>query len=404
MRSVWLLVLAASGCRAVLGFEDAIVVDATVDVPACARWRPVGFDPCTLGAPMPSLNLGPGAYVYDTTLGGGKLSDGAGNVVVASTLTVAQADQSSVAVLSVDAFTVAAGATLSVVGPRPLLVVSWSTIAVDGVIDAGSHLGVTDAARHIAQTTQFGAGASQACSAGAGKAGGDAPASGGSGGGGGGGFQGTGGPGGPGGNLGAAGGAGGPVAALPLIRGGCPGGAGGAAGPIAILPATSASRALGGAGGGAIRLAARLQITVAGSIGANGAAGAGAPTRSACGGGGGGAGGYVGLDAPSLMISGTITANGGGGGGGGATTGAGNDGSDGKIDVQAAPGGALATGACGRPGGSGSVQMTLAGTSAGGSDGCGGGGGGGAAGFLIVASDGYAATTAARLSPPTLQQ
>ena len=397
MRLAWILVLAASGCRGILGIEQPVdVIDAAVDAPElCATWHPQGFDPCTLGAAMPALHLGAGQYVYDTTLDGGKLTDSAGQLVAQSRLTVLQSDGSAVAVLSVDALAIDAGATLRVVGLRPLLVVAWSTAVIDGAIDAGSHIGMP----------ALGANANVVCAGTAGIDGTNASIMGGSGGGGGGGFQGQGGHAGSGGTSPAAsGGRGGSaVATAPAaIHGGCPGGASGTAGGVAVPPATPVTQTRGGAGGGAIWLVAHDSIEIAGSISANGAGGAGAQLGSVCGGGGGGAGGHVALEAPSVTISGTATANGGGGGGGGAVTDPGHDGEDGKADVQAAAGGALAAKSCGRPGGAGSAQAMLAGSDALGTDTCGGGGGGGAAGFIIIASPGYTATPTAKISPPAI--
>src|SRR5262249_26456421 len=147
-----------------------------------------------------------------------------------------------------DALTIEAGATLSVVGSRPLLVVSWSTIRIDGAIDASSHIG----------TLPLGAGANQACSV-MSQLGGDGPPDapgpgGGSGGGGGGGHQGMGGAGGM--AVATAGGSGGVRIASSVIRGGCPGGNSGLAGPIAQQPASPSTYSPGGGGGGAIRLVA----------------------------------------------------------------------------------------------------------------------------------------------------
>jgi hypothetical protein len=174
----------------------------------------------------------------------------------------------------------------------------------------------------------------------------------------------------------------------------------------------SSSQTLGGAGGGALRLVAHDAITVTGSVGANGAGGAGAPLNSACGGGGGGSGGYVAFEAPTVMLGANakVTANGGGGGGGGGNTlgDAGNDGADGKFDVQPAPGGGTSNDSCGQPGGASSAGTELAGSNGPVPTGCtggasrsgGGGGGGGGAGFLFVASPGYTAAATAKISPP----
>jgi len=404
MRSVRILVLGVSGCRGLLGIDRLVGApdDAQLDAPAvCASWQPRGIDPCAF-PPAPALHLPAGQYVYDTTTAGGTLFDGARNRILDSPLTGAQADGPTVAVLSVDALAIDAGATLSATGAKPLVVLSWSTITIDGAIDASSHIGVIDVVAHTAQTVQFGAGANEGCGANIGGGGADAgPDPGGSGGGGGGGFQGPGGSGSPGGTTAVKGGSGGSVLATTALRGGCPGGASGAAGSVAQPPASASSQAQGGAGGGAIRLVAQDALTIAGSISANGAGGAGAPTHSACGGGGGGGGGELELEAPSLTLSGVATANGGGGGGGGSATNPGNDGVDGRVDVVGAPGGASEGAMCGDAGGLGSALTQLGGATAGDPYSCGGGGGGGGgAGVIVVASASFTATAAAKISPP----
>jgi hypothetical protein len=402
MRSVWLLALAASGCRTLIGIEEPERRDAGPDgLAACAGWHPEGFDPCALTIAAASVTLDGPTYVYNSAVGA--LYDADNHTLVQSIQTIDGADGTPIAVLSIGRLTVSAAARLSVVGPRPVLIVSWSTITVDGTIDAGSHLGITRAPEHIAQTVQYGAGANQGCAADAGQDGADATTTAGSGGGGGGGWHGAGGPGGRGGGASAvAGGTGGQPGALAGMRGGCPGGSSGAAGMVATPPAQQGSRALGGAGGGAIRLVARDAIDVHGTISANGAGGAGAPTNSACGGGGGGAGGYLGFEAPAVALAGTITANGGGGGGGGSvgTSGAGNDGGDGTAGTTPAPGGGIAASGCGQAGGGGAAAAALDGTAAASADTCsgGGGGGGGASGFIVITSPGYTAS-AATLSP-----
>lgn len=404
MRSIWLLALATSGCRAVLGIGDPPELFGS-----CATWHPDGFDPCALEITVPALALGDEVYVYDTAASaGGTLYDSFHRAIVQSDQTIArpdgQPDESPIAVLSVGRFTTSAGTRLSVIGPRPLLIVSWSSIVIDGVIDASSHLGFKspeNMAAHIAETIQFGAGANQDCLASAGHGGNDAYPTGGSGGGGGGGFRAMGGRGGPGGGQSAVpGGAGGQPAAAIGFYGGCPGGASGAAGTIAMPPATAGSRALGGSGGGALRLVAYNSIEVLGAISANGAGGAGAPTNTACGGGGGGSGGYIGFEAPIVTLRGLITANGGGGGGGSSATGTGKDGMDGAVSEQPAPGGDRSASGCGEPGGAGGAAATLGGADAGDATKCsgGGGGGGGASGFIVVRSLGYTAD-AATLSP-----
>src|SRR5438477_463173 len=149
MRSVWLLALAASGCRAILGIGDPPALGDGGFV-SCEGWHPEGFDPCALTITTDKLALGGAAYTYDTSGGGS--------------------------------------------------------------------------------------------------------------------FQAAGGGGGQGGIDAVAGGAAGAVAAIAILHGGCPGGSSGAAGSVARPPASAGSRALGGAGGGAIRLVAHDAIDVAGAV------------------------------------------------------------------------------------------------------------------------------------------
>jgi hypothetical protein len=410
MRLVWLAAVGCAGCRAILGIEEPITGDAApIDTAPglCASWHPQGFDPCALGTPLPALHLTAAEYRYDTSDAGGRLfeilPDRTQRLIAASGLTLAQSDSSTVAVLSLDALTVDPGVAIQIAGLKPLLIVAWSSIAVDGAIDAGSHAAVP--------ILGPGVGGNPICEDGvAGKGGGGVPDSaGGSGGGGGGGAQAQGGAGGAG--KSASGGIGGAAVAASLIRAGCPGGNSGTAGDIATGPSTKLTQARGGAGGGALRLVAHDAIAIAGSISAGGAGGEAAPINSACGGGGGGSGGYLGFEAPSVTVSGVVAANGGGGGGGGFSLGAGDPGSDGLSGDQAAPGGAITADGCGQPGGPGSALLQL-----GGDPGAsfvaasctqmvktgGGGGGGGAAGYVLINSPDFTAAPAAKLSPPAI--
>jgi len=386
------------------GMADVFVeIDAHVgDAPAlCSTWHPNDFEPCSIGSPMGEVHLTAAGspYVYDTTVMGGELRDKNGTVLMSSPLTLMQADNTFVALLSIDKLTIDATVKWNVIGTKPLIVASWSTIAIAGDLDAGSHETEVDMATRTDASSQVGAGALDAltCGTRAGSPGFDAASSGGSGGGGGGAFGGGGGtgavgdtgcssspcprPGGPGGMA---------LATRPTsYHGGCPGGAGGKAGTGASAPADQNTVALGGAGGGAIVLAARMDIQISGVVRAGGAGGAGAPLHTAGGGGGGGAGGYLGFDAQTLDVMGTgvVAANGGGGGGSAPfTTGNayGNIGTDGQPSGTAAPGGPAQASGCGLAGASGSAGATLVGTTATGNDACGGGGGGGGAGYIVV--------------------
>ena len=75
----------------------------------------------------------------------------------------------------------------------------------------------------------------------------------------------------------------------------------------------------GGGGGGALQIAARLGISIAGTVHARGGAGYG--EASIDGGGGGGAGGAILLEAPTIAVSGTVVVDGGNGGSSGAGAG-----------------------------------------------------------------------------------
>ena len=360
----------------------------------CETWMPRHFMPCALPAPLGDLRLSSG-YVYDTDhgafLGGPKLDH--------ASVVTAQPDGTPARVISVGSFAIDGGVRLRVIGSLPLIVASWSDIAIGGVIEVDSTLGALS-----------GAGANPAaCSTGAPQAGEPGVASRGSGGGGGGAFGGAGGKGGiadvdnqP----GRQGGAGGTAVAMAMrattVRGGCPGARGGSIGPGATAPLTAMTAASGGAGGGAIQLTARGRVALSAGavIEAGGAGGVGGPGGEA-GGGGGGSGGFIGLEGTMVTLaSGSIVAaNGGGGGGGASNTAPGGTGSNATANNNAAPGG---NGAAGAGGGlPGAANTTLAGGSANDAnsfDEAGGGGGGGGAGVIVVR--GTVTMTGAQVSPP----
>jgi hypothetical protein len=250
--------------------------------------------------------------------------------------------------------------TLRASGTRPLVLLATDTITANAMIDVGSHRGATP---------EFGAGADPAtCDAGT------APTTGTytSGGGAGGSFLGLGGAGGAGGLGGAGGMPGAAASTVTELRGGCPGQDG---------DSVSSDKSIGGHGGGAVFLIAGNQILVSGGINAAGEGGGGGVNCNvpSSGGGGGGAGGMIGFDAPTVVGSGLILANGGGGGGGCDHSVAGKAGAD-PTAVTAAIGGSG-----GGVGGNGSAG-TSAGPGAAGGKGscnmCSAGGGGGGAGLI----------------------
>lgn len=91
----------------------------------------------------------------------------------------------------------------------------------------------------------------------------------------------------------------------------------------------------GGAGGGAIRLIASENITVAGFISANGTAGGRYSSTYAAGGGGGAGGGILLAASGNLTTTGSISAQGGGGGAGYYSDGQGGSGGAGRIRLLA---------------------------------------------------------------------
>ncbi len=325
------------------------------DAGPCVAWETRGGhveDLCAM-APGGSWRIDSATATYDTTEG--TVNEG----FSPRSFLVAQPGNRMLRVVSVDSFEVAPGGSLRVIGPHPLLVLSWATITVAGTIDVSSRAGSIGAggSRSDCDNGDPGIGTTNA------------------GGGGGGGNGQSGAPGGRG-NVGAAANAGGPLGgSIPrlehVIVGGCRGGNGGGAGGT------------GGDGGGAIQLTARTSITIdaAGKIRAGGMGGGGATANG--GGGGGGGGGFIGLDAPEVIQRGgaTLAANGGGGGGGcedgnGAP---GQDGQDANMSAGGGPGASCANGANGGDGGRRGDAPTP-----GMDSGFSGGGGGGGTGYIVV--------------------
>jgi hypothetical protein len=251
-------------------------------------------------------------------------------------------------------------------GSLPLVIVSQSTMQIDGTLDVSSH--------RVLPANNRGPDASpgSGCT-------GVSP--GGHGGGYGGSF----------GTLGGVGGSGGgnPPALITAttLRGGCSGSDGGGNG---------GQRANGG---GAVYLIAVTNIVVTGMIDASGAGAGGASGSNGGnkGGGGGGAGGMVVFDAPSLSIQGSVFANGGGGGEGSDFMSGGS-----AFDPFGYMAGGL--GGSGASGGGGDGGDGAAGTSNGatGGDGGGGNGGGGGGGGVGVIYTYGGTTTSTQVSPPAV--
>jgi hypothetical protein len=377
--------LSSGGCAWCIGIQDLPELtdaglwdpdaspnqsDGDAGMPECAwEFTPAYVDPCAPGKPRPASDLrieGSGRLVYDTTTGA---FDGAGPDDPVTFM-----DEEGVRIITVEDFSLDSDVTLRVRGEHPLMIVASGEITVKGTIDASS------AWDPVKRDYDRGPGALSECPT--------APALEGSacdeggGGGGGGGFGGAGGAGGTGGVLracgdveGAPGGDGGAEVPVPTkIRAGCDGAHGGEGNGDEWYGD-------GGAGGGAVHLVAGKGIKVEGTIHAGGAGGAPAQDRRS-GGGGGGSGGYIGLEAPLIVIDAyaILAANGGGGGGGTEDPGQADAGKNGLPGADAAAGG---RGHLGGSGGPGSKDGRLAGLPGGAGD-RGGGGGGGGAGYIVV--------------------
>jgi hypothetical protein len=330
----------------------------------CTAWTPPRhFMPCDIPEPTGGLTID-GAATYNTTTGEltGAGASPPSQVVNGSML------------ISVSSFTVTAGGTLRVIGDKPLIVASWTTIEIAGLIDAGSNATDNGAGANPTDATN-------GCQTHVATVGGnnDNGASGG----GGGGYLAKGGNGGQG-DGGANRGQGGAAIAQLLLLGGCAGAAGGTGN-------NNETGGAGGPGGGAIQLTAQTSITITGKINAGGGGGLGGKTNNngtqdGGGGGGGGSGGMIGLEAPAVtvMANAAIAANGGGGGQGGGDTMQGSTGEPGTPSATAAAGGSAGDSVNGH-GGAGSAGAAVVGTIGQDSGQNGGGGGGGAAGFIVIA-------------------
>jgi hypothetical protein len=259
-------------------------------------------------------------------------------------------------VIAAHSITINTGVTVAATGMRPLVLVATESITMSGLIDVASHRGVG-----------IGAGAdAPGCNEGS-------PPTGTSGGAGGS-FGGAGGDGAAvGGNAGTAG-----ATIIPtMMRGGCPGQNGSddtAPGPR-------------GHGGGGVMLIANNTITIGGIVNASGSGGGGGGNSANAGAGGGGSGGLIGLDAPTIMVSGVVVANGGGGGEASGAVSTGDVGDDPTNATTPALGGSGGS-SFGTDGGNGAYATTLTGDNA--ATNCtgtcttpsAGGGGGGGAGLI----------------------
>jgi hypothetical protein len=301
------------------------------------------------------------------------------------------------AVLHVRSFTIESGATVQVLGSRPLVIIADGAIVVAGNIDAG------------ARRNQPGPGGSASAS-GAG-AGGNGTHAGfwSDGGGGGGGF----------GTVGARGGTAtctAPDDCGQIAQGGTPGSnvgndeltelVGGSGGGQPGAFATGCGGEPPGAGGGAIQLytIGSLQIPATGAINVGGGGGGRGFACDANWGGasGGGSGGAIYLQAATISVEGTLAANGGGGGGGAGDMNNARNGANGTIGATPALGG-NGGGFYGSAGGAGATgdSPAVAGIDDTSGEGNGGGGGGAVGRIVVRAWMGFEA--GGTISPPAVQ-
>lgn len=342
-------------------------------------------DPCALTI-NPGMTMTQGVWEYDT--GTGVLSDPGG---IETTPPSALREDPAVRVLAMTELVIEPGAELRVAGPAALALVVDTSATIDGVVDVSATLIGT------AMTPGPGGNASSCADRGGENGENRLGTSLGGGGGGGGGLGTAGADGGNGGNLGsgqppAMAGVGGIAAPNTFeLRGGCGGGTGGVSNRGPGIP---------GAGGGvlllvvkgatAVRTAAQLRSAGAGALQGD----------NNSGGSGGGSGGLIAIESPTLVISGTLCANGGAGAGGSSDGSVGGRGESGTCGMVAARGGNAAANGNGE-GGDGGFGTTL--PVAGEpniNDEDGGGGGGGSVGQIFLRAGSLANT--GTITPPHL--
>lgn len=181
------------------------------------------------------------------------------------------------------------------------------------------------------------------------------------------------------------------------------GGSGGAQGRVLARGVPDGTLlSAGGGGGGAVQLSSSSAISISGTVhvggghGHGGSGGAGTGSNAGAGG-GGGSGGAILIEAPSVSVTGVLSAAGGGGGSGGSQERAGNDGEDGRdAGLGMAPGGSSTGvgGAGGSGGGGASVDARLGASAL-----LNGGGGGGSVGCILIRATDASTAGAVRANP-----
>jgi len=341
-------------------------------------FAPSNFDPCLLGAPNGALLLEDGGdeYLIDTDLG---MLTGPGVQQLLVGAVIDQTGAPDIFVVVTPSFTLGADAVLGVDGSRAFALVATGDITIAGGLSAGA----------VAEGSGPGGDNEEACA----EARGDngqlqtrPPFDGAGSGGGGGGFAAAGGAGAPVDQSvdpdPTSGGAAGGEAPLVPLRGGCAGGTGGVDG---------LNGGDGGGGGGALQLVAGGAITVDGIVTARGGGGRGISSAVDGGaGGGGGSGGGLLLEAMTVAVNGSVTANGGAGGEGTRTGNTASPGEDG-LDASGARAQGGANSSEGGDGGDGGALEAVGGANGLPGDStpadlAGGGGGGGSAGRIRLRS------------------
>ena len=395
MRRLLLVALLLVGCRFGLKGVAAGVgssVDGGADAAADADAGGGRSGEIDMLPPFVPAHVDPGAYVPDAA----DLPPGI-TAIDTSALTInGQAPPAGVrfapdpghadwAVLSIGGWTV--DHDVRVTGTRALVIVAARRVDVGAVIDASADHG----------TPGPGASGVTPGTGGNGTSSGDYDA--------GGGGAGFGGPGAQGGDSsGPAGPPGGTVygALMSFFGGGTAGGTGGG-GPA--CDGGDATKGQPGAGGGAVQLSSAIEVQIEpmGGIDVGGGGGAGGCGSLASAGGGGGSGGMVFLEAPFVMVTGQLGANGGGGGGAGSGNGNndGHPGDDGTLGMAQANGGDAGAGNIfGSNGGNGGKGATAAaGATRGQKDDNGGGSGGGVGRIWLRAHTAPVIDPAAVISP-----
>ncbi|CAN5886843.1 hypothetical protein BH11MYX2_BH11MYX2_35490 [soil metagenome] len=342
---------------------DAVtVLDGAVDTEVTPDAPDTCIGGTTLKVCLQALPTQPLDYAVSTTL-----EPGTNGLTCAVTT---NAEASGWCVLAGTTVNIAAGATVRLLGDKPIVFGAVETLTVAGAIDAASR-GNTIAAGGDSPACQGGQAATTGSSSG-------------------GGYGGT--FGGVGGNGESNDGGGGGMAPAPAIvlagslRGGCPGGAGGTLAASASAP---------GHGGGAFALVSRTQLVLDGATFNAYGSGGRVGSLGKQGGGGGGSGGMIALDAPMIgAMNASMFANGGGGaeGNGGVIGAPGQEAA--SATSYGAGGAGLSTtggdGGAGSLGGAGGAPPLNANANGGG-----GGGGGGGTGVIHTS----AVLTGATVSP-----